>query len=91
MEEIESAYRGKITVGTALDCNGVSWIKKPLTPLCLACRANKVECAKALVEGGADPSMVIPAFGKSALEIARTNKRTAILALFGDQPVEAEA
>ena len=36
MEEIESAYRGKITVGTSLDCNGVSWIKKPLTPLCLA-------------------------------------------------------
>ena len=35
MEEIESAYRGKITVGTALDCNSVSWIKKPLTPLCL--------------------------------------------------------
>ena len=53
-----------------------------LTPLCLAARSNKEACARALVEGGADPDLVT-AFGKSALDIARTNNRIAILRLFG--------
>ena len=56
-----------------------------LTPLCLAARANKEACARALVEGGADPK-VVTAFGKSALDIARTNKRAAILRIFGETP-----
>ena len=55
-----------------------------LTPLCLAARANKKACARALVEGGADPRKVAAAIGKSALDIARTNKRAAILKLFGE-------
>jgi len=55
-----------------------------LTPLCMAARSNKAEAARALVEGGADPRAV-SAFGKSALEIARTNKRAAILRLFGEE------
>lgn len=59
-----------------------------LTPLCLAARANKQEAAKALLEGGADPRAAC-AFGKSALEIARINKRTAILKLFGEPSTNA--
>ena len=55
-----------------------------LTPLCLAARSNKLLCARVLVEAGADPRRVT-AFGKSALDIARTNKRAAILKLFGDE------
>ena len=55
-----------------------------LTALCLAARANKEACAKALVEAGADPKFV-PSFGKSALDIARTNNRAGILRLFGDE------
>ena len=55
-----------------------------LTPLCLAARSNKEACAKALVEAGADPK-VLTSFGKSALDIARTNERTAILKLFGEE------
>ena len=59
-----------------------------LTPLCLAARANKQEAAKALLEGGADPRAAC-AFGKSALEIARINNRTAILKLFGEPSTSA--
>ena len=59
-----------------------------LTPLCLAARANKQEAAKALLEGGADPRAAC-AFGKSALEIARINNRTAILKLFGEPSASA--
>jgi len=54
-----------------------------LTPLCLAARSNKVACARALIEAGADPK-VVTAFGKSALDIAKTNNRAAILQLFGE-------
>tara|TARA_B100000795_G_scaffold247758_1_gene214161 strand:- start:2 stop:658 length:657 start_codon:yes stop_codon:yes gene_type:complete len=54
-----------------------------LTPLCLAARANKEQAAKALLEAGADPTAVC-ALGKSALDIARLNKRVAILKLFGE-------
>ena len=53
-----------------------------LTPLCLAARSNKEACAKALLEGGADPNAKA-AFGKSALDIAKANKRAGILKLFG--------
>ena len=55
-----------------------------LTPLCLAARSNKEACAKALLDGGADPNKVTSfGGGKSALDIAKTNKRTGILKLFG--------
>ena len=54
-----------------------------LTPLCLAARTNKVACAEVLVAAGADPT-IVSSFGKSALDIARTNNRTAILKLFGE-------
>ena len=35
-----------------------------------------------LVEAGADPKL-LTAFGKSAIDVARTNRRVAILKLFG--------
>ena len=35
-------------------------------------------------QAGADPKFV-PSFGKSALDIARTNNRAGILRLFGDE------
>ncbi len=54
-----------------------------LTALCLAARSNKAACAKALLEGGADPKAVA-AYGKCALDIARINHRSAILKLFGE-------
>ena len=56
-----------------------------MTPLCLAARTNKQACAEALVEGGAEPRKIVTSFGKSALDIARTNKRSAILRLFGEE------
>lgn len=56
-----------------------------LTPLCLAARSNKVDCAKELVEHRADPT-VVTAYGKSALEIARINERAEILKLFDHGP-----
>ena len=59
-----------------------------LTPLCLAARSNQVACATALVEAGADPKVVCRPLNKSALDIAKTNKRTAILKLFGEAVVE---
>jgi len=40
--------------------------------------------AQALVEHGADPTLVAAGIGKSARDIARTNKRHAILELFGE-------
>jgi len=52
-----------------------------LTPLCLAARCNKEACAKVLVEEGADPR-AMTTYGKSALEIARINRRAAIVKLF---------
>jgi len=58
--------------------------KNGMTPLCLAARSNQVECARALVDGGADPRAEY-ASGKSAFDIARTNQRTAILKLFGKE------
>ena len=56
-----------------------------LTPLCLAARSKKDACAKVLFENGADPK-VVTTFGKSAIDIARTNNCKAILQLFGEQP-----
>ena len=56
-----------------------------MTPLCLAVRSNREACAKALVEGGAEPRRVVTSTGKSAVDIARTNKRAAILRLFGEE------
>ena len=45
----------------------------------------RLACAAApAAEAGADPKFV-PAFGKSALDIARTNNRAGILRLFGDE------
>lgn len=58
--------------------------KNGMTPLCLAARSNKEDCARALVDGGADPR-VENASGKSAVDIARTNRQAAILKLFGEE------
>ena len=53
------------------------------TPLCLAVRNNNLAVAKALIGGGADPSFVTGK-GKSALDLAKLNKRAALLELFGE-------
>ena len=66
-------------VALDVDCEGQSgW-----TPLCLAARSGNVVAATALLAKGADCKKVT-AGGKSALDLARINKRTAILTLFGE-------
>ena len=72
-----------VRVSPRLEVNAAG--QNGLTPLCLAARTNKEGCAKALVELGADPKAVTT-YGKSALELARINGRTAILKLFGEDP-----
>ena len=77
----EGMVRVLVRAAPQLDVNAAG--QNGLTPLCLAARSNQAACATALVEGGADPKLLTP-FGKSALDIARTNKRAAILQLFGE-------
>ena len=50
------------------------------TALALAARSGHEAAAKALLEGGADPTAVM-ANGKSALDIARVNNKVGIIAL----------
>ena len=78
----EGMVKVLIRAAPQLDVDGEG--QNGLTPLCLAARSNKLLCARVLVEAGADPRRVT-SFGKSALDIARTNKRAAILKLFGDE------
>jgi len=51
------------------------------TPLGLAARSNNLAAAEALLQFGADPHVATRADGKSALDIARTNQREAMLTL----------
>ena len=78
----EEMTRLLIRTAPRLDVNAEG--QNGMTPLCLAARSNKVACAKALVDAGADPKAVT-GFGKSALDIARTNKRARILEIFGEE------
>ena len=80
----EGMVRALIRAAPHLDVDAAG--QNGLTPLCLAARSNKVACAKALVEGGADPRAATQFHGKSAVDIARTNARTNILKLFGEDP-----
>jgi len=57
-------------------CGKDSW-----TPLGLAARANKLAAAQALVELGADPNAATRSDGKSALDVARSNGREAMVRL----------
>ena len=50
------------------------------TPLCLAARSNNLVATKALLAGGADPLRPM-ASGKNALDIAKVNKRVALVEL----------
>ena len=50
------------------------------TALGLASRAGHVACLEALLESGADPTVML-GNGKAALEIARLNRNTTIVAL----------
>ena len=52
------------------------------TALALAARSGHEAAAKALLEGGADPTGVMTN-GKTALDIARVNKKAGIIALVG--------
>ena len=63
-----------------LDVNATG--QNGFTPLALAARSGCEAAAKALLEGGADPKIVIVG-GKSALDLARLNKKAAIVKLFG--------
>jgi len=56
---------------TSLDANGGG--QGGWTPLALAARAGNVPAVRALLEGGADPAVVM-SNGKTALDIARVNK-----------------
>ena len=54
------------------------------TPLHFASLKGQHEAARLLLEAGADPKAVTE-FGKSAIDIARTNNRAGILKLFGEE------
>jgi len=62
----------------SLDVNGEG--RGGWTPLGLAVRAGNAVVVQALLEGGADPAFVM-ASGKTALDIAHTNDRKAIVDL----------
>jgi len=79
----ESMVRALMRAAPHLDVDAEG--QNGLTPLCLAARSNKESCARALVQEGADPKSV-STYGKSAIDIARINKRASILELFGEEP-----
>ena len=58
-----------------------SVFKDGWTALGLAARGGKAAVAQALLAGGADPAAVIKANGKTALEIARVNKKSSVAEL----------
>ena len=51
------------------------------TPLGFAVRSGKVELAEALLEAGASPTAAVCSSGKTALEIARANRKPAMVQL----------
>lgn len=51
------------------------------TALGLAVRSGKLAIARALLEAGASPTQAAVASGKTALEIARANRRPAMIEL----------
>lgn len=69
------------TAALRVDCAG----RGGWTPLGLAARSGDVPAVKALLEGGADPAAVMPTVGKTPLEIARINKRVAVVKLLGGE------
>jgi len=86
----ESAYSSSTSDDTAAACGSGSGPGAALdvdspgqggwTALALAARSGYKAAAKALLEGGADPTAVM-ANGKSALDIARVNKKVGVVAL----------
>ena len=95
----ESAYSSSTSDDTAAACGSGSSPAAGLdvdspgqggwTALALAARSGYTAAAKALLEGGADPTAVM-ANGKSALDIARVNKKAGVVALLSEWDASSE-